>query len=377
MTYNRFLQYFDEGGDVLPAPFKEAYDYLAPAPNTEYGSILPVARDTQTGANRFAMPSFLRDILLGATDLAAGTQTGELTGRGAATLLGSGIGAGSLTAPAGALATGAAGRLEYIKNLLSHGTTQEQRAVRNVEDYMRKTGNESYQIGDKENPNFLRSFGSPTESPLPKGYHKFMTDNADTPLYSAHAHPKGTSVQPSEGDLGVWSNSMHFPDTGYEHAYGLFNPNVGRQDMWIRGVNGPNDTLMMPAIRRPSNEYMDTGNNDRMQALRDMFAKRMMAHEPRTWDNPYWKDAHDFMKSEGAPRSAFTPNEAKELGANIRQGYTAGRVAEIAGPIYVDPNTRLSSVPALKNWTIGDVLPAYENFLKKRGRTPYARGGDV
>ena len=59
---------------------------LAPAPNTEYGSVLPFARDTQSGDLRVAMPSSLRNLLLGGYDLSQGPRTGDVTPEGTMTL---------------------------------------------------------------------------------------------------------------------------------------------------------------------------------------------------------------------------------------------------------------------------------------------------
>lgn len=65
------------GGSSLPAaPAVTAGDvrsFLAPAPNTVYGDVLPLARDTQTGKLRLAMPNALRMPLQG---LAAGPEAG-------------------------------------------------------------------------------------------------------------------------------------------------------------------------------------------------------------------------------------------------------------------------------------------------------------
>src|SRR5436190_17596113 len=42
---------------------------LAPAPDTTYGSVLPLARDDKTGELRIAMPSSVRSFLQGGVDL--------------------------------------------------------------------------------------------------------------------------------------------------------------------------------------------------------------------------------------------------------------------------------------------------------------------
>lgn len=54
---------------------------LAPAPHTEYGQVMPVARDTETGETRwgFIMPNMLRDPLLGLTGGGGWSQSGNIT----------------------------------------------------------------------------------------------------------------------------------------------------------------------------------------------------------------------------------------------------------------------------------------------------------
>lgn len=52
---------------------------LAPAANTTYGSVLPFARDQDTGELRLALPSSLRDLATGGLDLLEGPTTGKVT----------------------------------------------------------------------------------------------------------------------------------------------------------------------------------------------------------------------------------------------------------------------------------------------------------
>lgn len=61
---------------------------VAPAPDTTYGSVLPIARNDLTGELRPAMPSALRDQASGLVDLLAGTQTGQVTPQATMSLLG-------------------------------------------------------------------------------------------------------------------------------------------------------------------------------------------------------------------------------------------------------------------------------------------------
>jgi hypothetical protein len=71
---------------------------LAPAPDTQYGEVLPFARDTTTDELRPALPSGVRSLINGLYDLAQGTKTGEVTPEATAAL--AALAAGKLgTAP--------------------------------------------------------------------------------------------------------------------------------------------------------------------------------------------------------------------------------------------------------------------------------------
>jgi hypothetical protein len=83
------------------------YRTAAPKPGTQYGDVLPVAKDAD-GSIRPAMPNMVREGVLGILDLLAGTKTGELTARGANALTMGGLGAGASMAPRGAVAAGGA-----------------------------------------------------------------------------------------------------------------------------------------------------------------------------------------------------------------------------------------------------------------------------
>ncbi len=65
--------------------------WIAPAPNTEYGTVLPYARDTQTGELRWAMPSIARDYVQGQYDLSQGPRTGTVTPEATSVLGGSAL----------------------------------------------------------------------------------------------------------------------------------------------------------------------------------------------------------------------------------------------------------------------------------------------
>lgn len=92
----------------IPDRLRGVYGLLAPDPDAEYGSLLPFARDKKTGDKRLAMPSVLREGLLGITDLLAGTETGNLTPRAMETITFGSLGGGAALAPRGAVAMGGA-----------------------------------------------------------------------------------------------------------------------------------------------------------------------------------------------------------------------------------------------------------------------------
>lgn len=62
-----------------PLTYSAVTNALAPAPNTTYGTILPIARDNTTGALRLALPTGARDLAQGVADLAQGPTTGTVT----------------------------------------------------------------------------------------------------------------------------------------------------------------------------------------------------------------------------------------------------------------------------------------------------------
>lgn len=90
-------------GDTIAPGLRNA---LAPAPNTTYGQVLPIARDQATGALRIALPSAIRGLANGGLDLLEGPTTGTVT-PGATNALAFAAMGGKLT-PSVARGTGAA-----------------------------------------------------------------------------------------------------------------------------------------------------------------------------------------------------------------------------------------------------------------------------
>lgn len=82
------------GATAQPAPkasndlttYEGLSNALAPAPNTTYGNVLPLAKDDVTGQIRLALPNSLRSLAQGMADLAHGPQTGTVTPEGTAAL---------------------------------------------------------------------------------------------------------------------------------------------------------------------------------------------------------------------------------------------------------------------------------------------------
>lgn len=69
-----------------PDDFVKARGMLQPLPDTFYASMLPFKRNLKTGERGLAIPSILRDALLGSLDLAEGVATGQMTPQATATL---------------------------------------------------------------------------------------------------------------------------------------------------------------------------------------------------------------------------------------------------------------------------------------------------
>ncbi len=96
--------------------FRSAYDFLAPSPDANYGSVLPFAQNREGSASwvtegsnpRLALPEWLRTAMQGAVGLGESTQTGKLTPEALSLLTMGSMGTGTLLAPGGALATGGA-----------------------------------------------------------------------------------------------------------------------------------------------------------------------------------------------------------------------------------------------------------------------------
>lgn len=104
---------FDEWLSRKPEDLREAYRYVGPAPDTWYGSMVPLKVELDEGGKRRlrpAIPQAVRASLLGLLDLAAATKTGELTSEALDFLTMIPMGAGALLAPRGALAMGGSRR---------------------------------------------------------------------------------------------------------------------------------------------------------------------------------------------------------------------------------------------------------------------------
>jgi hypothetical protein len=107
---------YDYTAETAPPSMRWSYGALAPAPGTEYGDILPVAKRPD-GSIGFALPNTVREGLLGVADLLSGLDTGEVTARGAASIGLGGLGAGGMLAPRGALAAGGALPMDHASRM--------------------------------------------------------------------------------------------------------------------------------------------------------------------------------------------------------------------------------------------------------------------
>ena len=94
--------------NAKPKALQPLYNTLSADPNAEYGTLLPFARDKATGARRVALPEIVRSGAQGMLDLAAGTETGDVTPEAVQSLVFGGLAGGGALAPRGALAAGGA-----------------------------------------------------------------------------------------------------------------------------------------------------------------------------------------------------------------------------------------------------------------------------
>jgi hypothetical protein len=111
-----------------PEPLRPIYDFLAPDPGSDYGALLPFARDRATSEKRIALPSFIREGLLGIVDALAATETGELTDRALGSIVMGSLGVGMGMAPRGALASGGARPGMKVPNLPMDAASRDARA---------------------------------------------------------------------------------------------------------------------------------------------------------------------------------------------------------------------------------------------------------
>ncbi len=108
-----------------PRALSPLYDALAPDPNANYGTLLPVARDKTTGERRFAMPEMVRSGAKGMLDLMAGTETGNVTPEAVQSLIFGGL-TGGLATPKGAFGVfGGPGARTADKNALYRAIDNE------------------------------------------------------------------------------------------------------------------------------------------------------------------------------------------------------------------------------------------------------------
>jgi len=85
--------------------FVAPYEALAPAPDTTYGTLLPIAHDNASGDLRLALPTMARDVATGWLDMLTGLKTGEITPAASAALQATGL---PMASPSGSLASGGA-----------------------------------------------------------------------------------------------------------------------------------------------------------------------------------------------------------------------------------------------------------------------------
>lgn len=250
----------------------------------------------------------------------------------------------------------------WVKGLASNNSSDaERKAMDFVADYGRKTGDEALVVGNQFDPTLSEALitkGDRNSAPLPARYSDFMMNNSD--VFSAHDHTHG-HVSPSEGDVGVWGNYL-------ARFAGVPSDAIGRQSMWIKGIQGPHDTSYMePAAADVSRRVAQMTNANEIFARRGMVSPETR-HRYLAGLTDYMLDTFPIDHFDDARKAT-----RRQIGHALDGAYSANRLSEHL-PLYLDPQTKLhANIPD----TIGDRWPDLLDYLGKRDVVPYAEGGPV
>jgi hypothetical protein len=271
---------FGYTSETAPPPLRDAYRWLEPDPNAEYGTILPFARDKTTGETRWAMPGLVRDFLTGGLDLLAGVDTGEVTPRAAVQLGLGGLGSGASLAPRGALAAGGArlaprldpAALEGARRMgfnvdrpLFHGTPAPDFAAFAPVPWEAVRTGRAPGIWTAENPEVAANFSVPELrerlglTALPGNPASRESTPRILPLFGRSENPaRPLILAPGDrwGDINRtiadWFAGGH--DAVQLRNYGMF-PELGPQSIW--GFRDPNQLRSWFARFDPSKRSSD------------------------------------------------------------------------------------------------------------------------
>jgi len=271
---------FGYTSQTAPPALRDAYKWLEPDPNAEYGTVLPFARDKTTGEMRWAMPGLVRDFLTGGLDLLAGVDTGEVTPRAAVQLGLGGMGSGAMLAPRGALAAGAAriaprldpaamGRARQmgfnVDRPLFHGTpAPDFPAFAPLPPWEAVRTGRAPGIWTAENPEVAANFSVPAQREqvglvgLPGNPGSPESTPRILPLFGRSERPAPLTISPGDrwGDINRAIADAYA--SGYDAVrlqnYTMF-PELGPQTIW--GFRDPNQLRSWFARFDPNRRYSD------------------------------------------------------------------------------------------------------------------------
>lgn len=221
--------------DTAPSRLRPVYRALEPNPDSDYGTLLPFAKNREGSASwvqngpdaRFAMPSMVREGLGGLVDLMAGTETGQVTGRGAQSLVFGGLGAGGMMAPRGAVgAGGVLPRIGQEGRVAGPYITEE--PFRSLRD---RYGNLLYEASGGKDPNRIKL----TDDRIAKAKELLEERHENRTAYMGASAPTETTQQmrdavafAQEAVRNGYDTRLKVPDGPYGSLYVRAGDNMVR-----------------------------------------------------------------------------------------------------------------------------------------------------
>ena len=205
----KFVDY--RGWDRPYYPPQPAQDpvqtFIAPAPNTEYGSVLPYARDTQTGEYRWAMPSAAREFIQGRYDLTQGPRTGTVTPEATMSMGGSALRTAAQGSVPGSTALRTFGgprsqtadlqMLKHAERAWNKGATREE-IWQNTGWFQSPEGRRKYEISDDK-----MGYHPQPQVVSPSGVPLYGQPLADTTYSQLVRHPEIQRAYPMLNNMEV------------------------------------------------------------------------------------------------------------------------------------------------------------------------------